>query len=314
MMTLRLDAVLYGADDVNLYRFVAEDGGALPGAPPGSHIDVRINDRFTRPYSLINSGDSLDHYLIGVRRDEHGRGGSRAWHDEARVGRSYSVSLPRNNFPLHQNEQPVVLLAGGIGITPMVSMYRDLKRRGLPVVLHYWARDERSFLFRDELEGAGDVRLVAAPGAPPAGRDVAAAVAAAHPGSHLYCCGPGPMMDDFLVRCADRPSELVHIERFAPVDLPDDGRAADHFEVTLARAGTTLSIGPGETILQACLDRGIDVDYSCEEGTCGACESKVISGDVVHRDVVRTAEEHDSIRTMMICCSRSAGTPLVLDL
>lgn len=313
-LRLRLEAIEYGAPDINIYRFASCDGAVLPGATPGAHVDVRINDSFTRSYSLINSGSTLLSYEIGVRRDVVGRGGSLALHQESVVGEVYEVSPPRNNFELKRDDGPVVLLAGGIGITPMISMYRELKQAGEEVHLYYWARSEDAFLFREELDSDSDATLFVAEAAPAPGQDVATVVAKTSEDSHLYCCGPGPMLDDFLRQCEARSHERVHIERFAPVAvLPVEAGEAGDYTVELAKTGMEFEVHAESTILATLLDAGVDVDYSCEEGTCGACEVKVLVGEILHRDSVRTPEEHDDMQTMMICSSRPRGDRVVID-
>ncbi|MBY8863362.1 PDR/VanB family oxidoreductase [Nocardia sp. CA2R105] len=314
LLTARLNRIEYGAREINLYHFGSAHGDALPGAEPGAHIDVIINDTYTRQYSLINSGDVLDEYIIGVRCDLNGRGGSRALHETSVVGNLYTLSEPRNNFPLVADDGPVALLAGGIGITPLINMYRTLSRLGRPVDLYYWARTSDDFVFFTELESQSNVRLVETGDTPGGSLGIGEVVAATSPDAHLYCCGPSPMLDAFTAASADRAPERVHLERFSAVVSIGPRQPNEGFKVTLARSGTVLDVPVDQTILETCLAEGIDVDYSCEEGTCGACEVKVLSGAVSHCDAVKTPAEHDAGATMAICCSRARDGDLVLDI
>ncbi|HEY0295327.1 MAG TPA: PDR/VanB family oxidoreductase [Bordetella sp.] len=307
---MRLDAIRYGARNINLYHFVPVSGGPLPAAEPGAHIDLRIGEGLTRQYSLINAGDAPGEYVIAVQKDERGRGGSKAFHTASIVGEEYLISPPRNHFALTSRGSPTFLFAGGIGITPLFNMYRSLKRDGHPVTLYYWARTAADFLFYDELRAAEDVHLIATDPDPARVALLNDVIPAIADDAHLYCCGPAGMLAAFDAACAGRRGELIHQERFAAKDIaPGTGT----FEVRLARFGKTIVVDPDTSILQACLEAGADVSYSCEEGVCGACEVRVLAGKVVHNDTVRSASAHDAEGTMMICCSRAAGASLTLD-
>ncbi len=311
-LALRLAEIAYGADGINLYRFDAPTGVALPAFEPGAHVDVQACDAHRRQYSLLWPPARPGSYTIAVQVDEAGRGGSRALHYDSVVGRDYRLSAPRNHFRLQPGAARYVLFAGGIGITPIVSMYRQLKRDGAQVQLHYWCANPARTLFLDELRGDPNVTLHhASPGggrAPRIGdliRDLPA-------DAQLYCCGPEAMLAGFDAACATRPDGSWHRERFgadASASLP-----ADTFQVRLARSDRTLTVGAGETLLQVCLDAGVDVSYSCEEGVCGACEVKVLAGQVEHRDSILSPARRSESRCMMICCSRGTGVSLVLDL
>jgi ferredoxin-NADP reductase len=308
---LRLAGIAYGVPGINLYRLASPDGAPLPAFEPGAHIDLHIGQGTVRQYSLLWPPPSTDCYEIAVRETPDGRGGSQAWHRETVVGQLYPVSPPRNHFPLHEAQgAPTWLFAGGIGITPIIAMFRKLLAEKKPVTLHYWTRSEQAALFRDELKAApaGSVHCHHTEKVAPRLADILADVP---PDAMLYCCGPARMIDAFDALTQRRPPERVHRERFSAAS-PEAG-PKDSFTIRLARTGRSLEIGPDETILSACLEAGLDLSYSCEEGVCGACEVKVLSGQVDHRDQVLSPAARAASATMMVCCSRGI-TDLELDL
>ena len=302
---VRLHSIAYAATDALLFEFRALDGAALPPAAPGAHIDVHLPNGLNRPYSLVASSP----YAIAVKREAGGRGGSAWLHDHARVGMDLEISAPRNAFPLDESAAATLLLAGGIGITPISAMYRRLNALDRNVELHYWSRSSEHALFRSEFEGAPGVTLHY--GDAPSRGNLAAIVASAPPETELYCCGPDRMLTEFAAATADRAPERLHTERFSATELapPTEG-----FTVTLARTGIELAVEPGRTILETLIEAGIDIAYSCEQGICGACETKVIDGSPLHRDSFRKPEEHDRLSTVMVCCAGSSSAWLVLEL
>lgn len=310
-MPLVLTSIRLAARDTNLYSFARADRGSLPGADPGSHIGLFLPNGLERQYSLVVTGATLSEYVVGIKRDAGSRGGSRYIHEELRVGMTIPVAPPRNNFPLVEDAEHVVLIAGGIGITPIYAMARRLQalRRGWN--LHYCCRSradaafqhelldlpEVSCYFDDELQGQ----------LPPIVRIVQIT-----PGdAHLYCCGPTPMLTAFEAACAGRPPEQIHVEYFKQkYELAREGG----YIVELQRSGRQFEIPNGRSILQVLKDAGIDVASSCEEGVCGACETRVVSGIPDHRDAILSSQERQQNATMMICCSGCKGERLVLDL
>ncbi|TRX75173.1 PDR/VanB family oxidoreductase [Pseudomonas mangiferae] len=311
LSSVRLTAIEYGAPGVNHYRFSSLDGQPLPAYEPGAHIDLELAPGLVRQYSLLWPSPRASDYLIAVQVSEAGKGGSRQLHYESVVGAVYRVSAPRNLFPL-QASGISYLFAGGIGITPIVSMYRQLRRQGRAVQLFYWSATPEHALFAEELQdGVDGVRLfhtrsgVAVPRLKDIVRDAPAEAC-------LYCCGPTAMIDEFDRVTAGRAPATVHRERFsASTDALQPG---DGFQVTLQRSGMTLSVGPDQTLLQVCEAAGVDVAYSCEEGVCGACEVRVLGGEIEHRDTVLSPQQRARGDCMMICCSRGIGASLVLDL
>jgi len=309
---LRLTAVEYAAPGVNRYRFSSLDGMQLPAFEPGAHIDVQLSDEVTRQYSLLWPSPAPSDYVIAVQVSEAGKGGSRALHYGSVVGASYSVSAPRNHFELEQADVEYCLLAGGIGITPIISMYRQLKQAGRRVRLHYWAASLEHMLFRSELVGDPDVQLYPTRHGQTSATRLKDVLGGLAHSTRRYCCGPTAMVDAFDQLTADCAPGLARRERFsAAVDALQPG---DDFRVLLQRSGLILAVGPEQSLLQACEAAGVSVDYSCEEGICGACEVKVLAGQVDHRDSVLTDKERALGTRMMICCSRGVGDSLVLDI
>ncbi|CCB66746.1 MULTISPECIES: PDR/VanB family oxidoreductase [unclassified Hyphomicrobium] len=305
----RLQSVTYATDDVRLFEF-ASLNGPLPLGDAGAHIDVHLPEKRLRQYSLITPLSSSKSVVIAVKREPSGRGGSVFLHDTARVGSEISISPPRNNFELDENASETLLLAGGIGITPIYSMFVRLLQLGRPVRLHYWCRSEAHALFRDELKHHANTATIHS--AEPSRPSVAEIIKSAGPQTEIYCCGPTRMLDASAQGVAD-PARL-HIERFGGEAIKPSGDAAGAFTVHLARKGIDVPIAPEQTILEVLLALGVDVPYSCEEGICGACETKVISGSPSHCDRVRSADESNRRQTMMICCSRCFDGRLVLDI
>ncbi len=223
---------------------------------------------------------------------DKGRGGSKNWHQASLVGRRYWISKPRNNFALSGADRPTYLFAGGIGITPIINMYRHLRSRAAQVRLFYWVRSLEHAVFAAELLQDPNVKVFEAGEIVSKDISISELLKQVPEQAELYCCGPQAMLFDYEQGTAGRPAHLVHSERFAGTVATggDEG-----FSVKLARRGVSIDVQPGQTILQACLERGIDVSYSCEEGICGACEVRVLEGDVSHRDSFRSPRRPQSM-------------------
>ena len=325
---VQVHAVSIAAADALAFELRDPHGGLLPAVEAGAHIEVTLPGNLTRHYSLMNAPGERHRYLIAVRLRPDSRGGSRYMHERLRVGDRLAVSAPRNNFRLAETPHPSVLIAGGIGITPLYSMIARLEQLGRDWKLHYAARTAASAPLLVELEQIERQR----PGRVSlhfdeehAGRplDIQAVVASANGvnGTHFYCCGPAPMLVAFEQACSGLPSEFVHLEYFGSrATLRDQlsgipcPPASNTFEVALRRSGVTLDIPPQRSILDVLLDAGIDAPFSCGEGFCGTCRTAVIEGQPDHRDTVLSAAERAQGDIMMICCSRSLGPRLVLDL
>lgn len=311
-LQLRLTGIEYAGPDANLYRLCRPDGGTLPSATAGSHITLLLPTGLERQYSIVVPGTALTEYVIAVKREAAGRGGSAFVHEKLRVGDIVTVRGPRNNFPLLEDAPASVLIAGGIGVTPLIAMASRLRDLGRPFELHVAFRAAEHAVLSQELARLPGVRHHfddAAGGFFP----MAAVIASAPRDAHLYCCGPAPMIARFL-ECAtadSRGEELVHVEYFsAPTSPARDGS----FVVELAKSGRTVTVPPGKSILHALQEAGISALSSCEEGVCGACEVKVLAGVPDHRDAVLSSSERKQGKSMMICCSGALTERLVLDL
>jgi tetrachlorobenzoquinone reductase len=308
---MRVTAIRYAAQDTNLYEFRRPDGAVLPPVQPGCHIDIHLPSGMLRQYSLVTADGDPAAYVIGVKRDRLSRGGSSFIHDRLRVGQIVEIGGPRNNFPLNEDAGHTVLIAGGIGITPIWCMAQRLAKLGRGFELHYACRERGEAAFIDELQ-----RLAVATlhfDAENEGRflDIAAIVAAAPLHAHHYCCGPLPMLAGFEAATKLLPPETVHAEYFAP---KQEAATAGGYIVELRRSGRQFEIVAGKTILQVLRGAGIEAPYSCEEGICGACEVAVLSGTPDHRDNVLSESARQAGNAMMICCSGSKSAKLVLDL
>jgi vanillate O-demethylase ferredoxin subunit len=304
----------YEAETVVSVELQTLDGSDLPPAEPGAHVDLILTDALRRSYSLTRAITDRSVCTVAVHRDPNGRGGSAYVHDMLRVGQKLRISPPRNHFPLDETAELSVLIAGGIGITPILAMIRRLSEKGHPWILLYAARSRRAAAFVreiDDLAGTGTVHYHFDDEQGGALIDIAA-VLAANPTAHFYCCGPEPMLAAFEASAAKAvPWAQVHVEYFsATEEAARDGG----FELVLQRSGKTLHVEPGQTILDALVANKVNVPFSCMEGVCGTCETRVIEGRPDHRDAILTDEERARSETMMVCCSGSKSARLVLDL
>ena len=315
-LLLRVKSISWEAQGICAYELVAIDGSELPPFTAGAHVDLHLPNGLVRSYSLLNDQTETSRYVVGVNRDPASRGGSRHMHEVLRPGDTLPVSPPRNNFELNETAEQSVFIAGGIGITPILSMIRRLDALGRDWRLYYCARTRKNAAFLKvlrDLQGDRDDRIVYNYDGEAGGRllDMADVVARAGPAAHVYCCGPLPMLKAFEAATEQLPDSQVHVEYFSAAEAPSlDGG----FTVELAKSGRSLSIPQGKSILDAVLDAGVQVPYSCMEGVCGSCETAVLEGVPEHRDLILSKEEKASNKTMLICCSGSKGAKLVLDL
>jgi vanillate O-demethylase ferredoxin subunit len=311
-LTLRVHAIVFETDAVRLLELCDPDAHMLPPFTPGAHLDIALPDGLVRSYSLIGDPADATRYRLGVQREPQSRGGSRLIHDQLRVGTLLSASGPRNNFPLVEDAPTSVLIAGGIGITPILLMVDRLSALGRPFVLHYGARERRTSPFLSRLaRHTGNVRMAFS--REPDGRrlDIAAIITGAAADAELYCCGPSGMLDAFAAATRGRDPARVHVEHFSAAEPPS---VEGGFCVTLARSGRTIPVPPGMTILDALVAAGVNPPCSCLEGVCGTCETRVIEGLPDHRDRVLSPQERAANKTMMLCCSGAKSELLVLDM
>jgi ferredoxin-NADP reductase len=281
-------------------------GGTLPHWSPGAHIDVMLPDGAARQYSLCGP----EEWRIAALYEPDGRGGSRWIHEQVREQDVIQVRGPHNHFEFVQ-AQRYIFVAGGIGITPIIAMVRDLTRRGdVDWRLVYGGRSRSSMAFLDELTALGD-RVTVLPEDECGLINIPEALGTPQFGTAIYCCGPEPLLKVVERACRSWPPGTLHVERFVPRPVDTSG---DHaFEVVAQRSGLTVEVGARTSILVALRERGISVPSSCEEGVCGTCETKVLEGEVEHRDAILTEEDRESNTAMMVCCSRARGDRLVLD-
>ena len=312
---VRVLTLRHEANGVMSIDLVPYGGSHLPAFTAGSHIDVHLPNGLSRSYSLVNSQCETERYVIGVYRDPGSRGGSKYIHDELRVGQLLRISAPRNHFPLSEPSERNVFIAGGIGVTPFVSMLDRLNSLRQKWRLHYCARSREQAGFLDRLErlaqaGAGE--LICHFDQESGGRllDIAATLGAEPQDAHVYCCGPSGMLAAFKEACRGRDVDRVHLEYFSSTVAPS---VKGGFTVRLQRSGKTVFVPEGNTILEVLLADGMDIPYSCQQGICAACETGVVSGIPDHRDMILSAAEQASNKVMMICCSGSKTDELVLD-
>jgi ferredoxin-NADP reductase len=315
-LSLRVRSITAEAEGVLSFDLRAVDGTPLPPFTAGSHVDLHLSNGLIRSYSLLNDQNERHRYVVGVNRDPASRGGSEFMHGVLRPGEILPVSPPRNNFELEETAAATVLIAGGIGVTPMLSMVRRLEELGRDWRIFYSARRRSGAAFLEELTAlAGDRadRLVLNFDAENGGQflDLKAIVAGAGPDAHFYCCGPIPMLKAFEAATESQNPERVHVEYFAGAE---EASLEGGYVVELAKSGKSFEIQEGKTILDTLLDAGYDIAFSCMEGVCGSCETAVISGEPDHRDMILSTTEKAANKTMMICCSGSKGAKLVLDL
>jgi ferredoxin-NADP reductase len=285
-------------------------GGELPAWTPGAHVDLILADGLVRQYSLCGDPADRTTWRIAVLREPEGRGGSAYVHDELHPGTTILARGPRNHFPLLP-APGYLFIAGGIGITPVIPMIAAVG--GAPWKLVYGGRTAASMAFARELHAAHGDRVELRPQDEHGLLDLDGLLAQEPPDTLVYCCGPAPLLEAVERRCADRPPGTLHVERFTPKDAGEPA-LAESFEVELAVSGRTLTVPPGRSILEVVEEAGVQVLSSCQEGTCGTCETAVLAGEVDHRDSLLTADERAANDTMFICVSRAACPKLVLDL
>jgi ferredoxin-NADP reductase len=315
-MRLRVRSITYLAEDINGYELVDPNGRDLPRFEAGAHIGVRLGDSVWRDYSLWNDPAERRRYCIAVLREKLGEG-SRRLHDAVRVGDTVEVTLPRNRFALAENAERHLLLAGGIGITPIMAMLAVLRRRRAEFRLYYCARVPERTAFRDELDllaATGKVVFHYDDGDPAKALDIAALLRDRQPGTHLYYCGPPGMMAAAAAAAAHWPEGTVHREYFKGPDAAPPARLAEDrpFRVRLAKSGAEYDVPPGDTILDVLRRVGVETRSSCELGYCGACLTRYVEGEPDHRDPI--LGEVARRTHLLICCSRANSDVLVLDL
>lgn len=311
---VRVTRVANETGRIRTYELVRPDGSSLPPFAAGSHVSIRLPSGLVRHYSIANNPSETHRYVLGIQRDANSQGGSSYIHDTVREGDMLFIGAPVNNFALHDAAARTILIAGGIGITPIMSMAHQLNDRGAAFALYYLTRSAVDTAFKNDIgKFAQRTRFHHDEGMPDKQFDLTSLLREVSPDTHIYCCGPAGLMAAVSAASAHWPPEQVHFEYFSTA-TPLETQADQPFEVVLARSNLTLPVQPGETILQVLLRHNVDVPYSCEEGTCGSCVIKVMDGIPDHRDVVLDAAERASNKVITVCCSRAISASLVLDL
>jgi ferredoxin-NADP reductase len=312
-LRLRVAARTTGAEGVVVLDLRDPSGADLPAWAPGAHIDLRLSDGFVRQYSLCGNPNEPSLWRIAVLREPESRGGSEHVHTALVEGAEVHVRGPRNNFPMVEARH-YLFVAGGIGITPILPMLTAAEAAGADWELHYGGRSRRSMAFLEALEDATGNRVTLHPQDEVGLIDLGKILGTPRPDTLVYCCGPEPLLNAVEQRCAGIwPAGSLHVERFSPKQLGEPVRA-ESFEVQLAISGMTLTVPPDKSILDVVEEAGVSVLSSCQEGTCGTCETAVLEGQAEHRDSLLTPEEQAANDTMFICVSRAASPRLVLDL
>jgi len=311
-LTLRVTRMTWEAEGVIALTLSAPAGEELPAWEPGAHVDLCLPSGLNRQYSLCGDPRDRDRYTIAVRLEADGRGGSAEIHSTALVGRELTVTGLRNRFPLRPAAE-YLLVAGGIGITPLLPMAAELAARDARWSALYCGRGTANMAFRDELTALGGERVRVVDTTTTARPDLKAAIHGLDPGAVVYCCGPHTLIDAVTEACtaAGIRCESEHFGAgAAPQPSGDDGVVA----LELRRSGVDVTVDAGTTLLEAIRAAGVDIDSDCEEGYCGTCETGVLDGVPDHRDVVLSKAERAAGNTIMPCVSRACGRKLVLDL
>ena len=309
-------ALRFEADDIISVEFRPADGAVFPEFTAGSHIDLHLPNGLVRSYSLSNSTKDQQRYVVGVLKDRASRGGSRCVHEQLRVGQKLQISAPRNNFPLHEDASHSVLVAGGIGVTPVLCMAQRLKDLGKSFEFLYFARSRKSAAFIADIEALGvsvTWHFDDEQGGPP-NLTTLLGRRAKNVSEHYYACGPSVMLDNFEKTCASLGHTQAHIERFSAVEAAASADAKASYTVELRSSGKTFEVTPDTTLHKQLIASGVFIPFSCEEGICGSCETRVLEGEVDHRDSILTPAERTANTVMMVCVSGCKSQRLVLDL
>ncbi|MFD0668967.1 PDR/VanB family oxidoreductase [Ramlibacter sp. MAHUQ-53] len=303
------------ARDIHLFELRDPGGAPLPPFTAGAHLPMRVPSGAMRQYSLCSDPQETAYYQVAVKREANGRGGSMSLVDGVAEGDTIEAGAPENLFALHDKARSFILVAGGIGITPMMAMVRQLQAEGLrPFKLYYFSRDPEGTAFLEELQSpelAGRVVVHHDHGDPSKSFDLWKIFEKVASGTHVYCCGPKGLMDSVRDMTGHWPDSAIHFESFGGDTKPHADDAP--FEVVLQRSGRRVPVGARQSILEALRVEGVHVPSSCESGTCGSCKVGLLGGEADHRDLVLMPEEKAD--HVMVCVSRcKGGGCLVLDL
>lgn len=300
--------------DILSFELVHPDGQPLPAFQAGAHIDVHLDDGLIRQYSLANCSSEQQRYIIGVLKDPNSRGGSRFIHEKLSVGQCIRISEPRNLFSLNADLNHAVLCAGGIGITPILAMAKELKKQNKSFQLIYFIKTRSSLAFKEDLKALGQSVYLHIDDEVDTHCDLALQLSSPDLNKHVYVCGPDGFMN-FVINTAKQQKWLdtnIHKEHFsAPtIDTSHDGS----FDIKILKTGQLIHVTAEQTAAKALEAAGVCVPVSCEQGICGTCLVKVVEGEVEHRDLYLTEEEQAKNDQFTPCCSRAKSKILVVDI
>jgi vanillate monooxygenase ferredoxin subunit len=305
------------AVDICTIELVEANGAPLPAFSAGSHIDVELPNGVTRQYSLCNDPSEGHRYLLGVLKDPSTRGGSKAMHEIVQEGDILQISPPKNHFALAHEAKRHLLLAGGIGVTPILCMAERLAVLDADFEMHYCTRSQDRAAFRERIgtsRFAEKVTFHFDDEEPAQKLDIPALLATPQPDTHLYVCGPKGFMDSVLSNARDAgwSEAQLHYEFFSADAVKSD--ADGSFQVKLASSGQIVMVAKDQTVVQALAAAGVEIPTSCEQGVCGTCVTRVLLGTPDHRDLYLMPDEQAKNDQFTPCCSRSLSPMLVLDL
>jgi len=321
LITVKVARKVPEAQDIARFELVAMDGGALPAFTAGAHISVHLGAGLIRQYSLCNSPEETHRYVLGVLREPSGRGGSARMHDEIHEGATLQIGLPRNQFALDESAEFSLLLAGGIGVTPLLAMAERLQILGKPFDLRYCNRSRGRAAFLDRLGSAPFnqcARLHNDDGGGAGPLNLDDVLQDMRRDAHIYVCGPGGFIDHVLdrARAAGWAPPALHSERFtadrASSQAPQVQGGSTAFEVQVGRGGPIVQVAADQSVVAALRLHGIEITMSCEQGVCGTCLTRVLDGEVEHRDSYLNDDERAQGDIFLPCCSRARSARLVI--
>lgn len=313
---LKVASIKDVALDIREIELVSADQNfILPNFEAGAHIEIKLKDDLYRSYSLANDCAETHRYVLAVHRSPDSKGGSSYIHQSLKVGDLIFSTPPRNNFPLDESTDQYVLIAGGIGITPILAMAYRLNALGKKWTIHYCARTKQHAAYQDQLtelsqKSANQVKYYFDHEPNGQSLDLVGLAKNTAAESHFYCCGPKGMLNAFEDATAHR-KDTAHLEYFS---AKEEAALDGGYEIELAKSNLILKVPAGKSILDVVFEAGISVPSSCREGICGSCETAILCGEADHRDALLSNEEKESNQTMMICCSGAKSKKLILDL
>ena len=317
-LSVTIKRIVDEATGIRSFELIGENGKKLPPYSAGAHVQVMLGNDLIRQYSLINDSNEDDIYRIAVLKDASSRGGSEWIHENWKEGHQLEISEPINQFELDNNATRHILIAGGIGITPILCMTKTLHRDNVPFEMYYSTRSKETTAFHAEITDApynDQVTIIHDEGDPSKGLNLKELLANQLPGDHVYFCGPQGLIKAIQDAASHWTKGTVHFELFAADDNIEIHQDADQeFTVQLQGTGKEYSIPAGKSILHVLEEDGVVVPKLCEEGFCGSCLTPVIEGIPDHRDAIQTDAERESNEFITVCCSRSKSKRLVLDI